>query len=387
VSWGVYVHIPFCRSRCTYCDFVTVTGADRDMKARYYAALLAEWAGRTVPDGPVVSVYFGGGTPSLADPSVIARILEAIAARARLAPRAEITLETNPGTVDAARLRAYRAVGVNRLSIGVQAVQSHHLLRLRRGHRVEDARAAVAEARAAGFENVSADAIYGLPGQSLAEWQETVRALLDWGVDHLSLYALSVEPGTVLARQVDAGEAVLPDPEIVADMADWATEAVERRGLYRYEIANFARPGFESVHNRLYWTLEPYVGLGAGAHSFDGRRRRWNHRGLHAYIDAALGGRDPAAGEETRDLPALMGEYVWLGLRLRRGVSDAGFRARFGISVADAFPGAVAWGLGRGLLQWEAGHLKATARGFDVWNQVAERFLEALPEPAGLTRT
>jgi oxygen-independent coproporphyrinogen-3 oxidase len=377
-GFGVYVHIPFCRARCTYCDFNTVTGTPPARQHAYYDALLREWAARDLPDGPVVSVFFGGGTPSLADPPVIAAILDAVRTRVPLAPDAEVTMEMNPGTVNPDRLAGYRAAGVNRVSLGVQAAQDHHLRRLNRTHDFNEAVRAVEWVRAAGFDNLNLDAIYGLPGQTLAEWQETVQALLALAPDHLSLYQLQVETGTPLARDVGRGRLHLPDPDRVVDMAEWAEATVPAHGLARYEVSNFARPGRESVHNRLYWRLLPYVGIGAGAHSFRAPERRWNIRGIGRYIDTVHRGEDPAEGREVLPARVLAGEFVWLGLRETRGIRLSEFAARFGRPLTAAFPGQVERFCRDGLLTLEGDRLVATPRGLSLLNRIAAEFLEAV---------
>jgi oxygen-independent coproporphyrinogen-3 oxidase len=382
----VYVHIPFCRARCTYCDFNTVTTLSRDDQNQYYRALLWEWAARALPDGPVVSVFFGGGTPSLAPPEAIGAVLEAIDARRRMLPDAEVTMEMNPGTVTLERLRAYRASGVNRVSLGVQAAQQHHLERLNRRHDFADAASAVTWARAAGFDNLNVDAIYGLPDQTFAEWQETVDRLTALAPDHLSLYRLQVEAGTPLARDIAHGRQRLPDADLAADMADWAEAELPARGYPRYEVSNYARPGRESVHNRLYWELAPYVGLGAGAHSFLAPERRANIRSIRRYVEAVREGRDPAAYCEVLPPSTLMGEYVWLGLREVRGIEPEAFRRRFGRPLDEAFPGVVERLLRQGLLTYHDGRLQATVRGLSVLNRLAEQFLEAAPAPEPLER-
>jgi oxygen-independent coproporphyrinogen-3 oxidase len=376
-GFGVYVHIPFCTARCTYCDFNTATGVASVDQRRYYDALLAEWQARTIPPGPVVSVFFGGGTPSLAPPDAIQRVLEAVAGRARLDPAAEITMEMNPGTVSPTTLQGYRAAGVNRVSLGVQAAQPHHLVRLNRQHGFGEARTAVQWAREAGFQNLNLDAIYGLPDQTLAEWQETVEALLALAPDHLSLYQLQVEAGTPLARDVAHGRQVLPDADRVADMAEWAERELPGRGLARYEVSNYARPGHESVHNRLYWECRPYIGIGAGAHSFVSPERRWNLRAIRRYTESAVAGVDPIGGQETLTAAVLMGEFVWLGLRESRGISLGAFQRRYGMRLEAAFPGTVERLMAESLLEREGDRLRATSRGLAVLNRVAEEFLTA----------
>ncbi|MCL4351324.1 MAG: radical SAM family heme chaperone HemW, partial [Firmicutes bacterium] len=276
-DWGLYVHIPFCRARCTYCDFNTVTHMGEDQHRQYLDAVAREWQSTQMPTGRLISVFFGGGTPSLVHPSLIAEFLDAVRDRVGSLGDVEITLESNPGTLDPNRLTAFRRAGVNRLSVGAQAMQADHLKALNRIHSVEDIFLAVAFARQAQFSNLNLDAIYGLPSQTVDQWRETLRKLIDLGPEHLSLYRLQVEEGTPLAAGVAQGDLHLPQEDLVADMADLASMMLAAAGYETYEISNWARAGHESRHNQLYWTLNSYIGLGAGAHSFH-NNRRWQSR-------------------------------------------------------------------------------------------------------------
>ena len=386
-GFAVYVHVPFCVRRCTYCDFPIVVGLSAAARSRYLDAVVAEWTRETLPPGPITSVYFGGGTPSLADPRDIGRVLEALAARAAIRLGAEVTLEANPATVTANRLVDYHAAGINRVSLGVQAAQSHHLRRLHREHDVVDAHRAVRQLRRARFDNVSVDAIYGLPDQTLAEWRETIRCLTSWEPEHVSLYALQVEEGTPLARSVGRGAAALPGEDVVGDMADLAEAVLPAMGYRRYELSNFSRPGRESRHNRAYWRHHPYIGVGAGAHSFEiglaGARRWWNGRHVRRYVTETLEGGDPTVGEERLSWAQLAGEAVWLGLRERGGVSLPAFRERFGISLDQAFPGVLGPLVDGHLIHRTPDTIHLTGRGMALGNQVFSRFLTAVLPPPG----
>lgn len=385
-DWGLYVHIPFCQARCTYCDFNTITGMGESEHIRYADALLSELGQKTLPDGPLVSLYFGGGTPSLVAPSLLARVIGAVLGRVEhTAPLLEITVETNPGTVSPAKLNALRQAGVNRLSIGAQALQNHHLTALNRIHDSSAVEETVQMARGAGFRNISLDAIYGLPGQTMAEWQETVDGLIHMGPEHLSLYALIVESGTPLQRLVERGEALLPDPDLVADMADWANTRLTAEGLLPYEISNYARPGMESRHNRLYWQLEPYLALGAGAHAYQPGRRWWNVRGIRRYMELVESGTDPQDGEEILPWSEEMREFVWLGLRQRQGVHWDRFQERFGVSLAEAFATVIAELDRKGLVSVDHNRMVLSERGRDMANVVARAWVDAPFELDGPT--
>ncbi|AUW93203.1 coproporphyrinogen III oxidase [Sulfobacillus thermotolerans] len=376
--WGLYVHIPFCQSRCTYCDFNTVTGMGEQDHAVYMKALMREWERiEDVPSGPLVSIFFGGGTPSLVSPDHIGELLHVVlTSPLTVSSDLEVTMEANPGTVDKKRLEAYRNAGVNRLSLGVQALQDHHLKRLNRIHSAKDARDAVSAARAAGFSNISLDLIYGLSQQTMAEWHETLDAACQLEPDHISMYQLQIEEGTPLATQLKKGQVTLPLSDTTADMADYGRDFMERAGLERYEISNYARNGRWSRHNRLYWTMNPYLALGAGAHGYWHGRRWWNVRGVRRYIEASLAGESVEAGAEPLARPEEMREYVWLGLRECQGFSRSRFVRRFGVVPEALFGRTLGRLLQQGLIERDGDRIRLSARGFDVANYVFREFVE-----------
>ena len=289
-SYALYLHIPFCRARCSYCDFNTYTTIG-DLQGEYVAALAREIrlvgeSGRAAGGRPVSvhTIFFGGGTPSLLTPEQTAVLLSAARDSFALAPDAEITMEANPGTVDEAWLAAVRALGVNRLSFGVQSALPHELTLLGREHDFAAAVSALAAARAAGFDNLNLDLIYGLPGQSVADWRRTLDAALPLGVEHISLYCLTIEPGTPMQRWLHNGTIMAPDPDTAADQYEAACHALAAAGYGHYEISNWARPGRECRHNVVYWRNEPYLGLGAGAHGMAGGYRYQVVRQPRTYI-------------------------------------------------------------------------------------------------------
>lgn len=380
LQWGIYVHIPFCQARCTYCDFNTVTGMGEAEHRRYADALVAEWQMESVPEGSLVSIYFGGGTPSIIDPQLIGRVLEAIWQRVgRVAP-VEVTMEVNPGTVTPEKLALWQQFGVNRLSVGAQALQDHHLVALNRVHDVSAIARTVHMARESGFNNLNLDAIYGLPGQTLSEWHETVEGLIDLEPDHLSLYALIVETGTPLQRAVDQGQAFLPDPDLVADMADWAQARLIAAGLAPYEISNYARGAHQSRHNQLYWQLEPYLALGAGAHAYRPGRRWWNVRGVRRYMEMLEKGVDPLEGWEALSIAEEMRQWLWLGLRQRVGVDLERFVRRFHVPARQVFGTVFRTLEMQGLLASDNSRLWLTQRGCDLANIAARALVDAPAE-------
>jgi oxygen-independent coproporphyrinogen-3 oxidase len=346
---GVYVHFPFCGVHCPYCDFAVDARAAQAVPHDGYAdAVLAELAARAPwfhgPEGPprLVSLYFGGGTPGLWRPDALARVIDGVrAAFAAAAAPLEITIEANPGEVDEARLRAWRGAGVNRVSLGAQSFDDGELARLGRNHTGAAIPAAVAAVRAAGFDNLTCDLMFGVPGQTADSWRRSVEALCALAPEHVSAYALTVERGTRFGALARAGRLDRPDDDAVAQLLRWGRAALAAAGYEAYEISSYARPGLRAVHNQLYWTQGAYLGLGASAASFrplaDGTGWRFsNPRGTEAYLRAAGGagpGRRRPARVERRGPRDLENEALWLALRTSDGVARAAHAARFG---ADA---------------------------------------------------
>ncbi|MFQ5957949.1 MAG: radical SAM family heme chaperone HemW [Alphaproteobacteria bacterium] len=339
-GFGVYVHWPFCASKCPYCDFNSHVRAAVD-EVRWRAGLIAEidHFAALIPGCTVTSVFFGGGTPSLMAPETVAALIERIAHRWRLAGDAEITLEANPTSVEACRFAGYRAAGVNRVSLGVQSLNDDALRFLGRGHSAAEARAAVETARAR-FPRLSFDLIYARPGQSVAAWRAELDQALALAADHLSLYQLTLEPGTAFHARARRGELVLPADDDAAALYDATQAACEGAGLAAYEVSNHAAPGAESRHNLTYWRGGDYVGVGPGAHgrlSVDGgtvatRQIRAPERWLAETERAGHGTRESVpVSEDERTAEVLM-----MGLRLTEGVSRERFRARTGRPLDEA---------------------------------------------------
>ena len=341
---GLYFHIPYCRTKCAYCDFFSV--ADALLPLCDYVALLhthLELATFQSPD-PLASVFFGGGTPSLLDPQAVAGLLAAAERRFGFAPGVEISLEANPGTVTPASLAGYRAAGVNRLSLGLQSLDDGSLAFLGRGHSAAQGRQALDWARRAGFDNLSCDLIFGLPGETEASLAAELRGLLDLAPEHLSCYGLTIEPGTPLATRQQQGEFLPTDEGRFAAGYRQIDAALGAAGLGHYEVSNFARPGRECRHNLGYWQRHSVLGLGAGAHSF--AAEGWGRRlavaaDLVGYAAALRAGQDPAAELERFDRQGAMAETLYLGLRTATGIDAAAFQEQFGTDVATAFPAAL----------------------------------------------
>ena len=386
---SVYIHIPFCVSRCNYCDFVTYAGQDRWMQP-YTRALIheIEWtaaaAGHPVD---VHTVFFGGGTPSHLPAAQLAEILDAVKSHFRVRDDAEISLEANPGTLDEAACRELRRQGFNRISLGMQSSDDDELRMMGRIHNYRQAVEAVQMARSAGFDNLSLDLIYGLPGQSLPDWQRVLERTLELEPQHLSLYSLTVEEGTVLHDLVHSGELPEPDPDIAADQLEWSCDFLAARGYNHYEISNWALMDqdrdLRARHNLQYWLNDPYLGFGAGAHGYFENRRYLHPTGLAEYIQSvkdAAGKPDRLAwnrrlAEQTQT--ERMQDEMMLGLRLlEHGITEADFLRKFGTSPAETYGRQLADLIHAGLLEsTPEGGWRLTRRGLLLGNQVFMQFV------------
>lgn len=379
---SLYIHIPFCAAKCSYCDFASYP-LGRECYAPYVEALVAEIAavGREWARPQLDTVYIGGGTPTVLPGSLLAEVLAAVQRAFRPAPAAEVTVEANPGTVSLPLLSLLCRAGVNRLSLGVQSFQPALLRLLARRHSAAQAAEAVRLARAAGFRNLNLDLIYGLPEQSLDEWLADLEAALALAPEHLSLYALSLEPGTPLAEQVACRAVPEPDDDLAADMYEAAAGLLAGAGYEQYEISNWSLvPGqppspYRCRHNLTYWRNLPYAGCGAAAHSWLGGRRLANVRTPGGYIERVRSGCRPLATEEAIPPALERAETMILGLRLNAGVSRADFAARFGVDPLRLYREAIAETRSLGLLEVAGDRVRLTARGRLLGNQVFLRFL------------
>ncbi len=376
-SVSVYCGIPYCASICTYCDFNVYARREHEFDA-YVNALTREIENTAADFSPprfAKTLSFGGGTPSLLSARQIEKIVAAVRENFLFDARAEWMLEANPGTVDLEKLRALRAMGLNRLSLGVQTFDDARLRQFNRAHTAADAYDAFDWARRAGFENISLDLIYGLPEQSLDDWRATLERALAFQSEHLSLYGLQVEERTVLKKQIDLGRVPVPDTELAAQMYELASEMLARAGLVHYEISNWARPGYESQHNKTYWLNEPYLGFGAGAHSFWRGARFENVRSPRAYIERLGNGESVIVARENISRATEMSETMFLGLRLAEGVAWTRFRERFGADARDIFADAIAALRESKMAVIDAERICLTGQGMLVSNQLLWRFL------------
>jgi len=384
---SVYLHIPFCTHRCAYCDFNTYAGQE-SLIPDYVEALRREIeivAAGAPSDIEVHTVFFGGGTPTLFSPDQFEAVLTSLRSEFRLHPDAEVTIEANPGTVSLEDLRRLRSLGINRISYGVQSANTEELRLLERIHDFGVVMDAVAWARRAGFDNLNLDLIYGLPGQQLETWQRTVRRVLDLRPEHLSAYALTLEHGTPFGRWAERGLMAAPDPDLAADMYEWAALEFESAGYVQYEISNWGQPGRECRHNLQYWRGLPYLAFGAGGHGYAAGYRYSNALRIRTYIERVqnpsparlphpLG---PAAVNQHRQTPAdERGEYMMTNLRLvREGVSGREFERRFGVSLEECYRAEIVKLLEASLLEWEGDRLRLTRRGRLLGNRAFMEFI------------
>jgi oxygen-independent coproporphyrinogen-3 oxidase len=373
---GLYLHIPFCARRCAYCDFNTYEGLEA-LIPRYVEALAADLARSTRgEEGEALkSVFFGGGTPSLLPPERVASLLVRVRQAFPRAKELEVSLEANPGAVEAGSFEALRQAGVNRLSLGVQAIQDRALKALGRIHDAAQAERAVRLAQAAGFERLSVDLMFGLPGQSMQEWEQSLDWALGLGLAHISFYGLSVEPGTRFHALQAQGRLELPEEGLQADMYSLGVQRLASVGLARYEVSNFAKPGHACQHNRLYWLNRETLGLGAGAWTFMGGERFGRTRDPKAYAQELDAG--PARKQESESLKGLAarGEAAYLRLRLAEGVDLASWAKEFDRDWDADFNGQTSALLAKGLLQRQGGRLYIPDQALPLANEVFREFV------------
>ncbi|MCP4140416.1 MAG: radical SAM family heme chaperone HemW [Chloroflexi bacterium] len=395
-EYALYFHIPFCRHRCAYCDFTTYAGQDSLIPA-YVDALIKEIAlvgGSLTEKAYAKTIFFGGGTPSLMSVSQYASIFSAIRENFHINPDAEIALEANPGALSSNYFDALREVGFNRISFGVQSTHPDELKMLERIHSYDDVLTANLAARKAGFENLSFDLIFGLPEQTLEKWQATVKLLAGLSPEHLSLYALTLEHGTPFGRWAERGMLPLPDPDLAAEMYEWASEYLEKAGYFQYEISNWSKAKRESEHNLQYWRNLPYLGFGAGAHGYAKGIRYANVLQIQSYINALANGvpkdfpLSPAVKNfHPIDIEGEMNETMMLGLRLtREGVSKSAFRARFEVEMEVFFETEINELMKYDLLEWGQKEISEVSKTSDILrltkkarllgNQVFQQFVK-----------
>lgn len=383
-SAGLYLHIPYCSRRCNYCNFTSGTLPNIPQYKEQNAAILHKYVMSLVkelemyrlifPQLQLATIYLGGGTPSLLAVEDLSIILSQIH-KWQVHPSAEITMEINPDSVDRDKLAGYYALGVNRLSVGIQTLDDEQLHKLGRLHTSQRALECIHEANEVGFSNISADLIYGLPHQNLEKLQQTVEKLIAQPLSHISIYGLQLEPHTVLHALNEQGKLNLPTDEEVEKMYDYITTFLPQMGFGRYEISNFAKPGFESRHNLAYWQDKPYLGLGAGAHGYFANRRLAVTSDIHEYNRLISQNNLAFTCEEIVTNREAIEEYCFLHLRTSTGIDKLEFSNKFGKDIRDVYGKVIDRLIAQELMYQEAGKLALTALGFKYGNQVFAEFL------------
>ncbi|MBW6487203.1 MAG: radical SAM family heme chaperone HemW [Syntrophobacterales bacterium] len=368
-SPGLYIHVPFCLSKCHYCGFYSTT--QTSLIEGYLAALCREMDHYKNWVATFDTFYIGGGTPSVLSPRQIASLIRDARKNFSISEGAEITVETNPADTTDDLLQVLYESGVNRLSIGVQSFNDDLLAFLGRRHRAGQAKTAVKSAKEAGFENVSLDLIYGIPGQDIRGWEKTLQQAVWLHPEHLSCYQLTVEEGTPMACAMAKGEITLPDEQLQAEFFFCTAELLEKAGYLQYEVSNFALPGRESRHNQKYWNHNPSLGLGPSAHSFSGTERYWNHAAVRTYIEELTAGRLPVAQREALDPEKLRLEALFLGFRTRRGICLEEFCVRYGQDLLKEKKTAIDQLIAGGFVKLSRGFLKPTRQGLAVADSLA----------------
>ena len=372
---GLYLHIPFCSSRCSYCDFATGF-YQAELAERYVNALIREIASTDCAGQLVDTIYFGGGTPSLLQPEQLDRILSVLKNRFIVDEAAEITLEINPGSATREKLQDFRSLGVNRASFGAQTFHDQELAKLGRSHTSADALKTFAELRRAGFANISFDLIAGLPGQTLAGWQSNIRQALELQPEHLSFYLLEVHSGTPLAEHIRRGIQPEPDDDLAAVMYEWMLEHASAAGYEHYEISNLCHPGFHSRHNVKYWTAAPYYGFGCSAHSYDGGTRRWSsHRDVLKYVETVENGESAVVEEQQLSKTDVRAEALFLGMRMMHGIDLSRYRDSFGVDLRSEHSEDLDRFRKAGLVEFDGETLRLTRTGALLSNEVFAAFV------------
>jgi oxygen-independent coproporphyrinogen-3 oxidase len=375
---GIYLHIPFCSTRCHYCNFAT-GGYEAELAERYVTALATEIEraalARPEMERQVETIYFGGGTPTTLRVDQLAGLLDRCREQFTVLPDAEITVEANPGSVDEAYLTGLRAGGFNRISFGVQSFDDRELAMIGRSHSSDEARRAVVMARGAGFGNISLDLIAGLPEQRMETWQRNIAEIFALEPDHLSVYLLELYRDAPLQHRIERGELQAIDDESTVSMYYELVDAAARRGFDQYEISNWSRPGFESRHNLKYWTGAPYWAFGISAAGYDGQSRWANERNIHRYLELIDSGANPVAEETPLTGEDRQSEAIFLRLRLREGVDLEAHRVRFGVQITAQYREEIERLRDAGLIEIDESHLRISNAGKVLANEVFAAFI------------
>lgn len=373
---GLYVHIPFCIKKCKYCDFISYR-QNNSMIDSYVTALTKELSmhKNTLRDYKIKTVFIGGGTPSILDINKLDIIINQIHKNFDINSRAEVTIECNPGTLTKEKLKFYKNIGINRLSIGLQSFNNEILKFIGRIHSKEDFIDNYNKARNAGFENINIDLIYGLPNQDMKDWEGTLKEVIKLKPEHVSAYSLKIEEGTVLYRLLDEKKLNLPSDEEDRDMYHFAIDLLNENRIRQYEISNFSKNGYECMHNLIYWNNEEYLGVGVSAHSYLNQKRFSNTNDINEYINFINRGELPIQMEEYKNKEDEITETIFLTLRLNKGLDLMKFHDRFQVSILDIYGDKIRKLIDLGLLTIKGNHIRLTSYGMDVSNQVFVEFL------------
>lgn len=375
---GLYIHIPFCLSKCPYCDFFSIVSHDDELKERYVSALINEIEiyGRKIKDMELISIYVGGGTPTVLEGEQLKEILSSCFYNFSVAEKAEITIEVNPGTIDGDKIKTIFRAGVNRISIGGQSFNDRVLKKIGRIHSKEDIMKTYQLARYAGFNNINVDLMFGLPGLSKREFEKTLKELMMLRPEHISLYALTIEQGTPLYEFIESGKARLPSDDFCSKLFVSAIDLFSGNGYEHYEISNFALTGKRCIHNELYWKNESYLGIGAGATSYLDNKRYQNYRDLNQYINLLESGILPIRYQEILPLKERMAETIILKLRMMEGLNKDDFRKKFKVPVEKVFYTPLQTLQEQGLLADNGSNYLLTKKGILLANNVFTEFLD-----------
>ncbi len=373
IETAIYIHIPFCDHKCIYCDFYSITPLDK--KDDYLKALKKEiefYSRSYSEEREIISIYFGGGTPSLMEPAYISEIIECVKSHFNVNPDAEITLETNPGTVNKSKMNEFKGIGINRVSVGIQSFNNAELKFLTRIHDASAAEKTIFYAYDAGIENINADLIFNLPGQNIEKWSRSLERAISLPVKHISAYSLILEPGTILNKMVLDGRVKVEGEDTDAELYEHTIELLARHGFEQYEVSNFALNGYECRHNNAYWHYKNYLGFGTSAHSFNGTKRWWNYTGLSFYLNNALTGGNAVAGSETLTAEQKREEYIMLALR-SRGLIIQEFVSIFGGDWFEQNSSLIDELKQTGLLTEAGGVVKLTPKGYVICDEILAR--------------
>ncbi|PYG89865.1 oxygen-independent coproporphyrinogen-3 oxidase [Ruminiclostridium sufflavum DSM 19573] len=373
---GLYIHVPFCSSKCNYCDFNSYAGK-LHLAEKYFSAVQKEIQlyYNTMKYNLIDSIYIGGGTPSCIKHKYICEILDMCRINFNIAEDCEISIESNPGTLDIEKLTAYRSSGINRISIGLQAYRRSLLKYLGRRHSAEDFISSVELAKKAGFCNINADIIFGIPGQTFEDWTETLRVLVELGVKHISAYSLKIEEGTKFGDMLENGELIPVEDELDREMYHYAVNYFKKNGFKQYEISNFSKEGYICRHNLIYWKCADYLGLGAGAHSLLDGERFSNKCSIESYTGDLERGVKPVEERYRLEYSDRMSEYMFLGLRLNQGVNNTEFKELFKKDMFFLYKESFEELQKNKLIEIQGQNVRLTGLGLDLANQVFVKFV------------